>query len=73
VSGYGTTIHSRIVGMVKGTRVPSSGSVVAMGMVGVTTLQPREMRKPELPPLLEVESSSLMNSSRMACSDGNPL
>jgi hypothetical protein len=33
VSGYGTAVHSRTVGMVKGAKVLSSGSVVVMGMV----------------------------------------
>jgi hypothetical protein len=42
LSGCGTVVCSETVGMVKGSRVPSSGGVVAIGMVGVTTLQPRE-------------------------------
>jgi hypothetical protein len=44
-----------------------------MGMAEVTMLHSRGIGKPELPPSLEVESSSLANSSRMACSDGDPL
>jgi hypothetical protein len=44
-----------------------------MGVVGVTTLQSRGIGKPELHPSLEVESSSLVDYSRKACSDGNLL
>jgi hypothetical protein len=44
-----------------------------MGIAGMTMLQSRGMGKLELPPSLEVESSSLADSSRMACSDGDPL
>jgi hypothetical protein len=47
--------------------------VVMMRIVVVTRLHPREMGKPELPPLLEVVSSSSADSSRMVCSDDNPL
>jgi hypothetical protein len=36
--------------MVRGTRVPFGGGVDVMGIVGVTTLHPREMGKPGLPP-----------------------
>jgi 3-oxoacyl-ACP reductase-like protein len=73
VSSCGTTLCSGTVGVVRGTGVPFDGDVVTMGMVGVTTLQPQEMGKLELPASLEVESSSLVDSSRMACSDGDPL
>jgi hypothetical protein len=59
--------------MVRGTGVPFGCGVVAMGMAGVTTLQPREMGKPELPLSLEAKSSSLADSSKMVCSDGDPL
>jgi hypothetical protein len=44
-----------------------------MGMVGVTTLQSQGIGKPELSLLLEAELSSLADSLRMACSDGDPL
>jgi hypothetical protein len=73
MSGCGMAVHDGTVGMVIGTRVPSGGGVVAMGMVGITTLQSREMGKPELPPSLEVESSSPVDSLRIACSDGDRL
>jgi hypothetical protein len=43
------------------------------GMAGVTTLQSQRIVKLELSPSLEVELSSLVDSSRMACSDGDPL
>jgi hypothetical protein len=36
VSGYGIVVHSRTIGMVRSTGVPSSSGVVAMGMVEVT-------------------------------------
>jgi hypothetical protein len=73
MSGCGMAVCDGTVGMVIGTRVPSGGGVVAMGMVGITTLQSREMGKPELPPSLEVESSSPADSLRIACSDGDRL
>jgi hypothetical protein len=73
VSGCGTAAYCGTVGMVRGTGVPSGGGVVVMGMAGVTMLQPREMGKSELSPSLEVELSSPVDSSRMACSDGEPL
>jgi hypothetical protein len=54
-------------------RVSSGGSIVAMGMAKVTTLHALETGKLELSPSLEAESSSLGDSSRMVCSDGDPL
>jgi hypothetical protein len=39
----------------------------------VTMLHARGIGKLELPPSLEAESSSLGDSSRMGCSDGDPL
>jgi hypothetical protein len=44
-----------------------------MGMAEATTLHSQEIGKLELPPSLEAKSSSLGDSSKMACSDGNPL
>jgi hypothetical protein len=74
VSSYGTVVRNGSVGMVRGTGVPSCGGVVVMGIVRITTLHPREMTKPELPPpRLEVVSSSLVDSSRKACSDIDPI
>jgi hypothetical protein len=73
VSGYGTTVHNRTVGMVRGAKVLSSGSVVVMGTVGVTALHPREMGKPEFPLPLKAMSSSSVDSSRIVCSDGDML
>jgi hypothetical protein len=54
-------------------RVSSGGSIVAMGMAKVTTLHALETGKLELSPSLEAESSSLGDSSRMVCGDGDPL
>jgi hypothetical protein len=64
--------HNGTIGMARVIGVPSDSGVVAMGTTEVTTLQPQEMGKLELPPSLEVESSSLVNSLRMVCSDGDP-
>jgi hypothetical protein len=44
-----------------------------MGMTDITVLHALGRGKPELSPSLEAESSSLGNSSRMACSDSDPL
>jgi hypothetical protein len=73
MSGCGTVVRNRIVGMIRGTGVPSGGGVVVMGTIGVTILHPREIGKLELPPLLEVVSPSLVDSSRMVSSDDGPL
>jgi hypothetical protein len=40
VSDCGVTLRSGTVGMVGSIRVPSSGGVVVMGIVGVTMLHP---------------------------------
>jgi hypothetical protein len=58
--------------MVRCTGMPSDGGVVMMETVGITMLHPLEMGKPELPPPLEVVLPSSTDSSRMACSDGDP-
>jgi hypothetical protein len=44
-----------------------------MGVAEVTTLHAVRIGKLKLFPSLEVESSSLGDSLRMACNDGNPL
>jgi hypothetical protein len=44
-----------------------------MGTTEITTLHTIGTGKPELYPSLEAESSLLGDSSRMACSDGDPL
>jgi hypothetical protein len=54
VSGCGMAVHDKTVRMVRGTGVPSRGSVVVMGTIWVTTLHPREMGKLELPLLLRL-------------------
>jgi hypothetical protein len=71
VSGYGAMVCSGTAEMVRGTKVPSDGGVVVMGTVGVTMFHPQEMGKPELPPPLEAVLPSLVDSSRMICSDGD--
>jgi hypothetical protein len=62
-----------LVGRVYNTGVSSSGGIVAMGMADVTMLHTFGRGEPELSPSLEAESSSLGDSSWMACSDGDPL
>jgi hypothetical protein len=59
--------------MGRGVRVPSNSGMVMTGTVGVTTLHPQEMGKSELPPPLEVMSSSSLDSSRIICNDGDLL
>jgi hypothetical protein len=49
VSGCGTMIRRRTVGMVRSVRVLFSGGVAVMGMVRVTMLHPRGMGKLEFP------------------------
>jgi hypothetical protein len=46
---------------------------VAKGTVDITVLHALRRGEPELTPSLEIKSSSLDDSSRMACSDGDPL
>jgi hypothetical protein len=59
--------------MVRGTGVPSGGSVVVMGTIGVTTLHPQGTGKMLLPSLAEAMLPSSEDSSRMVCIDGDPL
>jgi hypothetical protein len=73
MSGCGTMACYGTVGLIRGIGVASDGGVVMMGTAGVTLLQRQDMGKPDLPPSLEVESSSPVDSSRMACSDGDLL
>jgi hypothetical protein len=73
VSDYGMVVYYRIIGMVRGVGVLSSGGVVVMGTVRATTLHTRELGKPEFPLPLQVVSSSSVDSSRIVCSDGNLL
>jgi hypothetical protein len=70
---YGMVIHSGTIATVRGDGMPSGGCVVVMWIVGVTTLHSQEMGKPVLPPPLEVVSPSSVESSRIVCSDGDPL
>jgi hypothetical protein len=44
-----------------------------MGMMEIFTFHTLGIGKPELSPSLETELSSLNDSSRMACSNGDPL
>jgi hypothetical protein len=44
-----------------------------MGVADITVLHALGTGEPELSPSLKTESSSLRDSSRMACSDGDPL
>jgi hypothetical protein len=44
-----------------------------MGVADITLLHALRRRELELSPSLETESSSLGDSSRMACSGGDPL
>jgi hypothetical protein len=44
-----------------------------MGMVDITALHALGRGESELSPSLETKSSLLFDSSRMACSDGDPL
>jgi hypothetical protein len=66
-------VHSGTVAIARGIGVPFDGGVVVPGIDGVITLHSREMEKSELLPLLEVVLPSSVESSRMVCSDGNPL
>jgi hypothetical protein len=49
VSDYGMVVYYRIIGMVRGVGVLSSGGVVVMGTVRATTLHTRELGKPKFP------------------------
>jgi hypothetical protein len=44
-----------------------------MGAIEVTMLHAIQIGKPELSPSLKAKSSLLGHSSRMSCSDGDPL
>jgi hypothetical protein len=64
---YGTA------GMVRSAGVSSVGGVVAMGMTEVTTLHSQGIGQLRLSSSHETELSSLGNTSRMVCSNGDPL
>jgi hypothetical protein len=66
-------VHYCLIGAVWNTRVSSSGGVVMTGVATITVLHAIGRGELELSPLLETKSSSLDNSSRMACNDGDPL
>jgi hypothetical protein len=61
------------VRMVWRARVFSGSGVAVMGSVAVTTLHPQGLGDPELPPVPEAVPSSLENSSRAVCKDGDLL
>jgi hypothetical protein len=67
IPSWGTAVRTMTVGMVWRVRVFFSAGVVVMGSVGVTTLRPRGMEDPELPPMLEAAPSSSEDSSRAVC------
>jgi hypothetical protein len=73
VSSYGMDVHSGIIIMVRGIRIPSDGGMVVIGIVGVTMLHSREIGKLELLPLLEVVWPSSVDSSRIVYSAGDVL
>jgi hypothetical protein len=73
VSGCGMAAHSETIAIFRGGGVPSNSGVVVMGTDEVTTLHPQETGKSELPTPLEAVSPSSVDSSRIVCSDGNPL
>jgi hypothetical protein len=71
MSGCGTVVHSRTIRMVRSVGVFSGGCVMVIGIVGVTTLHPHGMGRPELPLLFMVLSSLSVDSLRTMCSDGD--
>jgi hypothetical protein len=72
IPSYGVMVRTKTVGMVS-ARVFFSISVVMMGIVRVTTLQPRGSEDPELPPSPEALPPSLEESLRTVCKYGDPL
>jgi hypothetical protein len=73
VPGCAAAVRSWTVGMVRSVKVFSDGGVVAMGIVGVTTLHPRGPRNLELTPLPKAASPASEDSLKMVCKDGDPL
>jgi hypothetical protein len=61
------------VGLSGWSEALSDGGVVVMETIKITMLHPQEMGKSEVPFLLEVVSPSSVDSSRMVCSDNDPL
>jgi hypothetical protein len=66
-------VRCYLVGAVWNVRVSSGGGIVMMAMADITVLHTLDRGEPELSPSLETESSSLGDSSRMACNNGDPL
>jgi hypothetical protein len=66
-------VYCTLIGAVRNVRVSSVGSVVLRGVMGIIMLHTLRRGEPVLSPSLEAESSSLGDSLRMACNDGDLL
>jgi hypothetical protein len=62
-----------LIGAVSNIEVSSGGDVTVREVMGIIVLHTLKRGEPELSPSFEAESSSLGDSLRMACSDGDPL
>jgi hypothetical protein len=62
-----------LIGAVWNIGVSSDGGVVVMGVADITVLHALRRVDLGLSPSLETESSTLGDSSGMACSNGDPL
>jgi hypothetical protein len=71
--GIGLVAYYGLTGMDYGAGVSSSGRIVTSATVDTTALHALLRGKPKLSPSLEDELSSLGDSLRMACSDGDSL
>jgi hypothetical protein len=67
----GVVVYCGLSGAVWNVGVSSGGGVVTEGVAGITALHALGRGELELSPSLESESSSLVDSSRIACSDGD--
>jgi hypothetical protein len=66
-------VRCGLVNVVWNVEVSSGHSVTVRGVEGIIVLHTLRRGELELSPLLEAESSSLGDSLRMSCSDGDPL
>jgi hypothetical protein len=62
-----------LVGVVSNIEVSSGGDVTVREVMGIIVLHTLKRGELELSPSFEAESSSLGDSLRMACGDGDPL
>jgi hypothetical protein len=73
VRGVGVVVHYGLVAAAWNVGVSFDGGVVVMMVTGIIVLHTLKRGEPKLSPSLKDESSPLSDSSRMECSNNDPL